>query len=274
MHMGSLREQFDAVMDGISGLESVRALGKSGGPALPENGESDIDVFVFSRQIPTPEERLTAYQKALGDGCDCHASPTGGPFWGVCDFLTIAGTELCLMHFTTAQMTAEVDAVLSGSRLEREGNYFYPTGRCASLLSLQVLCDKDGFLAALRQRVATYPDGLACAMAQHHLQKLEDTEDLERGVTRQDPLFYHAALDQALDHFLQALFAANHVYFPSRKRTMEHLSSFQTLPKDCSERLLQTVEWGAKAETLARSYNAWTALCEELQALVKGEESA
>ncbi len=269
--MNSLREQFDAVVDSVSRLESVRALGKSGGTALPENAESDIDVFVFSREIPTPEERLTVYRQSLGEGCDCHVSPAGGPFWGVCDFLTIAGTELCFMHFTMAQMTAEVDSVLSGSRLEREGNYFYPTGRCASLLSLHILCDKDGYLTALRQRITAYPQELAQVLMQHHLRMLEETEDLERAIARQDPLFYHAALDQSLDYFLQALFAVNRVYFPSRKRTLQYLSTFQTLPKDCGDRLLQIVQWGAKGETLSRSFEEWTALCAELQGMVKGE---
>ena len=262
--MGLLQRQFDAVIGVVSALEDVRAIGKSGGAALPERAESDIDVFVFSRRIPDPAMRQTVYRRALGEGCDCRVSPTGGPFWGVCDFLTIAGTELCLMHFTLDEMTAEVETVLSGRRLEREGNYFYPTGRCASLLSLHVLCDKDGFLSSLRQHIAAYPSALARAQTQHHLRQLGDTEDLERAISRQDVLFYHASLDLAIDHFLQALFAMNGTYFPSRKRTLQHLSGFAVLPEACGQRLLQIVEWGAKPEMLSRSFDAWMALCREL----------
>ena len=100
---------------------------------------------------------------------------------------------------------------------------------------------------------------------------LGDTEDLERATLRGDALFYHFALDLALDHFLQALFARNRAYFPSRKRSLEIARGFKVQPKGLAERLHAVLEKGGKPETLRESFEEWAKLCDELQALVKSD---
>lgn len=54
-----------------------------------------------------------------------------------------------------------------------------------------------------------YPDELAEKLIQYHLDELEDIEDSERAMTRKDVIFYHFAMDTAIDHFLQA-FVSKH----------------------------------------------------------------
>ena len=88
-----------------------------------------------------------------------------------------------------------------------------------------------------------------------------------RAIRRKDVLFYHATLDLALDRYLQALFALNHTYFPSRKRSPEFIRGFAIKPEDCETRLKQVVALGASAETLEESYRAWQELCRELERL-------
>ena len=202
----------------------------------------------------------------LGDAVTgCKISQKGGRFWGVCDFVFIGSAEICLMYFTIDEMDSDVESVLNGSRLDREGEYYYPTGRCASFLSMHSLCDKQGYIKAMQEKLSVYPEDLAEKLFAHHVRLINDEEDFERAVSRGDVLFYHATLESALDHFLQALFALNHRFFPSRKRTLEWVECFENKPENCSERLLKVILLGAATETLSESYEIWCGLCNELK---------
>jgi len=162
-----------------------------------------------------------------------------------------------------ADMNDEIDSVLSACRLDREGEYFYPTGRCATFFSMHSLLDRDGYIAGMQKRLSSYPPELSQKLYQHHKGMINDVEDFIRAVSRGDVLFYHATLELAIDHFLQALFALNRCFFPSRKRSVSFIEGFAVKPANCAERLLQTIEWGAKPETLSKSYAIWCALCKD-----------
>jgi hypothetical protein len=132
---------------------------------------------------------------------------------------------------------------------------------------LVYLYDRDGFLSSLKARLAAYPAALARTLIDYHLGALDDAEDLERAVTRQDVLFYHYALDIAIDHFLQALFALNARYFPSRKRSVQHIRGFARVPVACEERLLRVLASGGRPAGIGESYATWRGLVDELRAL-------
>ena len=116
----------------------------------------------------------------------------------------------------------------------------------------------------MKQRCGNYPDALRNALLNAYLPKIDDEEDFQRAIRRGDVLFFHSTLDLALDSFLQALFALNRVYFPSRKRSLERIASFQIKPHDCEERLLRVVEMSSKPKTLSDAYDVWQQLCVEL----------
>jgi len=116
----------------------------------------------------------------------------------------------------------------------------------------------------MQKRLFEYPPILAEKLFNHHIQKINDKEDFDRAVSRGDVLFYHATLENAIDHFLQALFALNRCYFPSRKRSLHFIEQFRIKPADLSVRLLKVIELGAGKNTLSQSYDIWTTLCHEL----------
>jgi len=103
--------------------------------------------------------------------------------------------------------------------------------------------------------------------AQYHLDELEDTEDLQRAVARKDVLFYHFAMDIAIDHFLQALFAINRTYFPSRKRTLDFIEIFNIKPERCNEKLLEVIKLGSFSEGINQSFTIWSNMVNELKKL-------
>ena len=119
-------------------------------------------------------------------------------FWGFCDYITIHAAEICLMYFRISDMNSEIESVLNGSRLDREGEYYYPTGRCASFLSMHILYDKIGYISDMKAKLSLYPQALSKQLYNHHICNINDMEDFERAVQRKDVLFYHATLERTV----------------------------------------------------------------------------
>lgn len=259
-----LTECYTLIISSISEINEVVAIGKSGGSKLPENGESDIDIYVFCSSIPELKIRKEAIDR-LGDVISSvNYSEQGSRFWGTIDFLVVDDTDICLMYFTTMYMDEEIELVLNGTRLDKEAECFYPTGRCSTMLSMYELNDKSGYIARIKEHLSVYPQELSTRLFKHHINKGNDTESFERAVSRSDVLFYHETVEGAIDHFLQALFALNKCFFPSRKRTIEFINGFDIKPLNCTSRLLQIIELGSKPETLSSSYAIWRLLYNEL----------
>ena len=194
--------------------------------------------------------------------------------FGQGDCLMAAGVETWLLYFTLADARVELESTLDGQYLGRLDNYYYPIGRLAMWKTMRALYDPDGFLQSFKDRLAEYPQKLASAVVSHHLEALADVEDLERAVRQKDVLFFHFALDLALDHFLQAVFALNREYFPSRKRSEKYLWVFKVKPRECEERLRQVLALGGNTETLDQSYEIWNGLVYDLTSLSSGIENA
>lgn len=260
------RTIIDLVASRLVLLEEITAAGLSGEvDAAAKPGENDIDIFVFCKEIPCREERQLVYEQFLNQSLisDLRMNVYAGGYWGIGDCFCINGVETWLMFFTTKEIRDYLEEVLTGNLLD-DDNGFYPTGRCATLMNMEVLQDKTGFIDALRQKIRNYPDPLRISLSRHHLDLSLDEEDFERAVSRQDVLFYHQVLETALDHFLQALFAVNRVYFPSRKRTLQYIDGFEIKPERCADRLLRAVELGSRKEGIAESSRIWRDLVREL----------
>lgn len=258
-----LAERFSQLIDVVSNIPGVQSIGKSGGPELPESGESDIDLFVYCSEIPELTERNSALEEI--DLLNANVQQRG--HWGVVDLVLLSGVEVYLMYFTRDETIDDVRQILDGEYPDKLDNYFYPTGRLATLRDMTVLSDASGFLYGMKRRLETYPDNLVGILTDYHIGQLGNTEDIERAVARRDVLFYHFALDLALDHFLQALFAINKVYFPSRKRTFEYLERFAVQPDDCAERICAVVRLGAVMDGVGTSYAIWKSLVGDIIAL-------
>lgn len=76
------------------------------------------------------------------------------------------------------------------------------------------------------------------------------------------PMYF--SVEEFLDHFLQALYAKNRRYFPSRKRTESAIAAFGLKPQNCYERLLKVVNLGSNENTIDESVEELQKLYEEL----------
>ncbi len=262
-----LEEKKLLLVDAVSQIGTVRAIGQTGDiHEVPEPGKGDIDLFVFCDEIPAERARSEAYETCNALFSECRMTTAEGGYWGTVDMLLVDGIEIYFMYFTVADMSHYLNEVLAGKHPDRDGA-FYPVGRLATLLKIHVLYDEADTLAALKDRVREYPDALSKALFDHHFERIIDEEDFGRAVSRKDVLFYHWVLEESMDHFLQALYALNRTYFPSRKRTQQHMAAFSRIPRDCYERMVRVVEDGSRAQSIARSFEQWLALTEELRRL-------
>ena len=269
------KEAFEKLVALISSIKGVEAIGQSGSGKLPAADESDVDVFIFCSRIPEPEVRREALMPLAGAMGSVEIGALHSRHWGEGDCLDLSGMEVWLMYFDAQAQREYLEAVLRGEHPDKVDNYFYPTGRLASIAGMKPLYDRSGWLQSAKELLREYPVALARKLAARHASMLGDTEDLERAVSRGDVLFYHFALDLALDHFLTAIFALNRAYFPSRKRSLEIARGFKTRPEGMSKRLHTVLELGGKPGTLRESLEEWEKLAGELRALVERDaESA
>lgn len=276
--MGDIREAEKTIETGIQRLAGVlkaeawvRAIGMSGaGRPFPEPGEGDIDLFIYCSEIADKSRRCTLLSALEGSISPLSIGRLEGGHWGQGDCCHVAGVETWLLYFTAADARSELEDILSGRYLWRVDQEYYPLGRCAMWKTMRALYDPDGILVGFKTRLADYPDALAKAVIDCHMAALEDVEDLERAVQRKDVFFYHFALDLAVDHLLQVLFARNKAFFPSRKRSAEYLKDFTVQPENCEQRLLQAIARGGEAHTLGESYTVWQGIVQDLFRLIDG----
>lgn len=266
--MNTTEQIIDILITKISAMPEVQAIGISGGEKpFPDAGEGDIDIFIYCDVIPDADKRQAVLHET--DGLrQTQVDVMEGGHWGVGDSSFANGVETWLMYFTAEETLEEINTILNGEYSDKLDNYYYPTGRCATLRDMWIRYDADGLLDDLQKRLYEYPESLAKTLTEHHLSELDDVEDLERAVKRQDILFYHFALDIAIDHYLQALFAINKTFFPSRKRSLQYIERFHVKPHGCAEDLPEVIRLGGCADTLEASYALWCKMTEVLKKIV------
>jgi hypothetical protein len=248
------------IIERIAGALKTHPLVTGAGLCVSPEGmgdaESDVDIFVYCSDIPSENERAALVSNIADD----YTPGTRQTRWGICDATHSGGEEVWLMYVTQARTMAEAEDILAGRLPGRTDNYYYPVGRLATLKNLRILFDKNGFLLRLKARLGEYPEELSKTLIKFHSEALQDTEDLERAAARGDVMFYHFALDLSLDCFLQALFAMNREYFPSRKRSLMYISGFDIKPAGCEETLLRVLKLGGSPEGTRASFDAMAGL--------------
>ncbi len=246
--------------------KEIRAIGQTSDPnIIPKAGEADIDIFVLGDIIPGYEVRKAVYDKNSALFEECSMNVCEGGEWGTGDVFIIDGVETMLMYFTIEETLNYVNEILEGKHLDSVKG-FYPVGRCATLKNIYVIYD-EGVFSSLQEKLLVYPDVLKREMVRFHLGRTIDEEDFGRAVLRKDVLFYHQVLENAIDHYLQALYAVNETFFPSRKRTNKYIDSFKLKPENCYERLLNVVRLGSSPEGIEKSYTEWCSLVSDLESI-------
>jgi hypothetical protein len=260
----------DKLVSEISQIEKVKGIGQTGdinAELIP--GNSDIDMFVLCTTIPTKAERENVYSHYSNVYSECIMNSCNGGIWGYGDVLIIDGIDVMFMYFTMEEMEQYLDEVLDGKHLDRVGD-FYPTGRLSSVENINILYESNASWTSLKEKVKKHPINLFQKLFEYHISRVLDYEDLGRVTLRKEVIFYHTVLENSLDHFLQALFAINFMYLPSRKRTEKYINQFKNKPHDCYDRLLQIIKDSTSISTIEKSVEELRSIALELKQIGNG----
>lgn len=249
----------------ISKCKEVKGIAQTGDlNAILVRGQSDIDLFVLCTDIPEKKARERIYSFFAGQYSDCTMNVCNGGMWGYGDILVIDGIEVMPMYFTMKEMTSYLEETLQGKHLGMAGG-FYPTGRLSSIETINILYEEDSVWSDMKAMVKRHPAELFHKLFQFHISRVLNEEDLGRVILRKEVLFYHQVLENSLDHLLQALYALNHTYFPSRKRIEEYILRFKNKPVNCYERLLRILELAVLSDTIEESVRELECLAKEVE---------
>lgn len=255
----------DELCKALTGCSKVRGIGQTGNKneeLVP--GKSDIDLFVICSEIPNKMERAVLYEKITSVPYTLSMEVCKGGVWGYGDILLVDGIDVMPMYFTVREMTNYLVDILKGEHQNKEGQY-YPVGRLASISTIQILYEKNESFHRLVQMVNLKPVSFFRNWYQNEINQVINEEDLSRVELRKEVLFFHQVLESALDHLLQALFAVNNCYFPSRKRTLKIMDTFLQKPENCEKRFLALIENGAKSETMDEAVKDLKKLTQEVK---------
>ena len=245
-----LRDQLTRLLSGIPEIVGIGQTGDIHAPLVP--GKSDIDLFVICRLVPDSSERSRLYAQLEPWTDSLEMEVSRGGIWGHGDVFLSGGIDVMPMYFTEAEMRLYLEEVLSGRHPGKEGR-FYPVGRLASIESLNVLWERDGAWTNMIRRVKEHPEAFFRMWYRNEAACILDEEDLGRAELRCEVLFFHQVVEEFMDHFLQALYALNRRYFPSRKRTEEAIAQFSLKPENCCMRMKRILTLAACADTVPKA---------------------
>jgi len=267
-----MNEIFYRLITSIINLPEVQSIGKTGSKDISFSEDNDVDIFIICNNTPDLKTREIIYNDINYD-LKIKTHDFEGKYWGTLDLIYIDNVEICLMYFNRSKVENEIDDILQGNRIKKEENYFYPMGRCATYKNINILYDKSMFLENMKLKLSDYPDKLYDKNIDFHLSKLNDSEDMKSAIQKKDILFYHSALDNSIDHYLQLLFTLNYCFFPSRKRSFLYINEFKYKPKNCIERLIEIVKYGGEVDTINKSYEKWNEIVKETIELINSNKN-
>jgi len=251
------------IIDSLTICDKVKGIAQCGdinAPLIP--GNSDIDLFVLCTEIPDESEREAIYQAYASDEDTVMINVCCGGIWGYGDIILVDGIDVMFMYFTVDEMEQYLNENLAGQHMDREGG-FYPMGRLATVESIHIFYETEDTWTDLIKLVKQPPEDLFFEFFGFHISQVINDEDLGRVLLRREILYYNTILEQAIDHLLQALFALNFTYFPSRKRSEQYIAGFVRKPENCYERLVNIVKNAVFAETIPQSVEELKALHHE-----------
>lgn len=191
---------------------------------------SDLDIIAYYNRLPS-EDKLSA-ARASAQAFDARTS-TGREGEMLVEEYVLHGVECQVAHCTIVSWERNLASVLEK---------FDPTTRAQkSIMGL-----KDGLalhghelIGRWQERVEAYPEGLAKAMVEHHLQFSPLWLAAERWDPRDATIFYHQMLADTSLNLLGVLAGLNHVYYSTFqfKRLHQFVSTMNLVPEHLADRI-------------------------------------
>lgn len=216
-HHSPLHESLTRVVAAIGDVPGIVgiSLGGSGAAGFADES-SDLDLHVYTRAPLADFQPRAERLRAIADpGTEVREERR----WGAEDHFRLGGQLVELIYVDLDDLRREIDQAYA-SGLDGEG---FVTARLCYIAQGRLLYDPTGELAALRERLAIYPEPT-------RQQILRSNPDLMRVYLKQlraahrrgDLLFVQHRRYAVQMVFFNLLFALNRRYHPGEKRLLRH----------------------------------------------------
>ncbi|HEU5103841.1 MAG TPA: DUF4037 domain-containing protein [Roseiflexaceae bacterium] len=237
LHTDQILQQLVEACADLPGFVAM-SLGGSASAGLAD-AQSDLDIHVYWRaSLATSEQRAGR----LAGYADAGSVEVDMRFWGLEDHLRIGGRDIELIYVHLGDLLDEVERAY-GEGLGAEG---FATAQLFYVANGRPFYDPDGGLAALRERLASYPEATRRRLLDSHPALLRAyLRHLRVAQGRGDLLFVQHRRYTIQMVFFNALFALNRRYHPGEKRLLIHGERCPLRPANCATR------WAAAARLAA-----------------------
>ena len=239
-----MEDRIQAIASRYAAMPEVLAVALGGSRTAGKEDEfSDIDLYVYTRtEVPVEPRRQLAQERGTQVEVNNQYWETGDEWLEKEDGLHVD------VLFRSAQfIEGMVDAVLK----HQQASVGYSTAFWANVLNCQILFDREGWLAALKERAAQpYPAALAHAIIQNNMPLLRGMigaypNQIKRAVQRGDIVAIHHRLTEFLAVYFDVLFALNRLPHPGEKRLLAYAEQLELLPPHFLERVTKLLSFGS-----------------------------
>jgi hypothetical protein len=241
-----------------------------------EDRESDLDLYVFARQVRPAGERMQLcrqYDDAIGSvtswGEDSKFVQAGTDF-----YYNDVKVECWLRHVDDVSHIVDecVRGIVRREFVTWTVMGFYNHCTLSDLAKMVPLEDPAGILARWKAEVSVYPPKLRERIIDDHLRAAKfwpENYHYRTAVERCDCIYTTGIVQQVVHNLIQVVFALNCVYFSGDKKLAVALDHLAVKPREFSERIagLLLSEAGRSPAALHRQRIELGALVAELEAL-------
>ena len=202
---------------------------------------SDVDVYLFAREVLPGAERALRVAAALG----CEAASWGRdvPFVeGGTDFVYRGQRVECWLR-NPERVEATIAACREG-RIQRDlvvwtvmGFFNYVV--LADVRAMRDVEDPYGFLGRWKEETGSYPERLRSAVVGRFMEEASfwpENFHYATAVERADVFYTSGIVQQVVQALIQVIFALNREYFPGEKKVAYALSALPVQPRGFAAR--------------------------------------
>lgn len=243
-----MHEEIKTIVDKYSSMEYVESILLIGSRATPFHDEqSDYDLYiVYSGSKPPVDERnaLLEIDGVINFEIKPECDVWNDEWIQSGETFSLNSVKVDSGYQSLSFLKSVIKGVVSDGEISLEIMKFRPYTIPGLIEESQILYDKTGKLASLRQIVRPFPEKLKAKLIGQGIdivsESLKDMADYcNRGIGNNAFLFH---LWRVSDGICQILYALNEKYDPSSKRTEEHFEMLEKKPKDFRNRFERILE--------------------------------
>lgn len=239
--------------------------------------DSDVDLgLCYRADRPLDVGAVREIARSLNDTPDPVVTDLG--IWGQWvnggAWLTVKGQRVDFLFRDLDLMLATINDVLTASGRSRSDFWqqapygFHPQIYCAEARVWVPLWDPEGIVAALKEKVAVYPDRMRRRGVSGWLWGAGFTlANAKQAPDRGEAYLVLGYLTRAATEMIQALYALNETFFMNDKYVYRDIAEFEIVPRDFMARVDALMAGENSASDLRRRVDEAKALHAELLAL-------